>query len=310
MVFNTVDTVYDFVRYITKKEELVISGRLISAAGEEDLLAHDLQYIDDDDEHTFFPDWLDVNSKIAIDEGIWEDFNNSEDRKRQIEADKISYTWDELINKFIGHITNGTSYIMSHPDIKTQERLLHFLARESRTRRRLLSDAILGLLSKAKNGKQMGLRYVLPSRDGDPLYVFFVFPRLDEFSEDEYRKYRVELLHNYIQFAKVDFPQFYDFIGIATETGMSEVRSEDLYYLDASEWTSEQQSCAEALKKEYISKGMKAKKMNMFRGVINEYPDGRPTKFITGTKGRERNMPCPCGSGKKFKRCCGKKIVL
>jgi hypothetical protein len=22
-------------------------------------------------------------------------------------------------------------------------------------------------------------------------------------------------------------------------------------------------------------------------------------------KGRERNKPCPCGSGKKLKRCCG-----
>ena len=25
-----------------------------------------------------------------------------------------------------------------------------------------------------------------------------------------------------------------------------------------------------------------------------------------GMKGKERNKPCPCGSGKKYKTCCGK----
>lgn len=30
------------------------------------------------------------------------------------------------------------------------------------------------------------------------------------------------------------------------------------------------------------------------------HPDGRRTVTTTG-----RNDPCPCGSGKKFKKCCG-----
>jgi preprotein translocase subunit SecA len=39
-------------------------------------------------------------------------------------------------------------------------------------------------------------------------------------------------------------------------------------------------------------------------GVIAE--DSATLKPITGTKKPKRNDPCPCGSGKKYKNCCGK----
>jgi preprotein translocase subunit SecA len=38
-------------------------------------------------------------------------------------------------------------------------------------------------------------------------------------------------------------------------------------------------------------------------GVIAE--DSAALKPITGTKKPKRNDPCPCGSGKKYKNCCG-----
>jgi len=47
-------------------------------------------------------------------------------------------------------------------------------------------------------------------------------------------------------------------------------------------------------------------KRAMFRSSIKEYPDDRPLKIWVGMKGNERNMLCPCGSGKKFKKCCGR----
>jgi preprotein translocase subunit SecA len=31
----------------------------------------------------------------------------------------------------------------------------------------------------------------------------------------------------------------------------------------------------------------------------------QPIKTIRGGKAHPRNAPCPCGSGKKYKRCCG-----
>ncbi len=33
---------------------------------------------------------------------------------------------------------------------------------------------------------------------------------------------------------------------------------------------------------------------------------GQPMKSAVRMKGRDRNKPCPCGSGKKYKKCCGR----
>jgi preprotein translocase subunit SecA len=37
-----------------------------------------------------------------------------------------------------------------------------------------------------------------------------------------------------------------------------------------------------------------------------EAPDPKPTQPLVGGKKPARNDPCPCGSGKKYKHCCGK----
>ena len=45
---------------------------------------------------------------------------------------------------------------------------------------------------------------------------------------------------------------------------------------------------------------LKGKKWNRFRRV-------KPIKTSGQVRlGKARNLPCPCGSGRKFKRCCGK----
>jgi uncharacterized protein len=42
------------------------------------------------------------------------------------------------------------------------------------------------------------------------------------------------------------------------------------------------------------------------RGLDAPAP-GRGGNIVTARKVPERNAPCPCGSGKKFKNCCLKK---
>lgn len=46
VVMSTLDTVADFTAYLTKKEQLILSGELAGAAGEEDLLAFFLRHLD------------------------------------------------------------------------------------------------------------------------------------------------------------------------------------------------------------------------------------------------------------------------
>lgn len=231
VIMKTVDTISDFVQYLTKKEELIQSGKLISASGEDDLLAHYLQQIDKNGEHTFIPETYDSMNTFVISEGIWNEFLRHPLRIAQIEANEISYSWDAIIEKFIYHITTGTSYEMSHPNIKTQEEVLRFLARENRTRRRLLAKSLLDFMHKTPPDMR-GTRIISPSNPGDPYYLFLLLPKLSDISEEEYRKKRNKLLECYLLTLKLRYPNAIDVIGFATETGLSSERSEDFMYLD------------------------------------------------------------------------------
>jgi len=49
----------------------------------------------------------------------------------------------------------------------------------------------------------------------------------------------------------------------------------------------------------------------MFKATVDDAGQGpdpsEPTSEVTTTKKVGRNDPCPCGSGKKYKRCCGRR---
>ena len=110
-VLSTVDTVSDLAAYFKAKEELFTSGRRVIAAGEEDLLATYLKHADDAGRHMFpFPDNLDA---VLIEAGVWQNFQAHPERRAQIAANKISYAWDALIEKFTKHILEGTQALGS-----------------------------------------------------------------------------------------------------------------------------------------------------------------------------------------------------
>jgi hypothetical protein len=107
IVLGTLDTISDFVLYLAKKEELFTSGPSIFAAGEEELLGLYLLNMDGNNQHFFFSrDELGQFNAIAIDEGHWQRFLESPQRKAQLEANRISYAWDALIENFNSHLLN------------------------------------------------------------------------------------------------------------------------------------------------------------------------------------------------------------
>ena len=116
-------------------------------------------------------------------------------------------------------------------------------------------------------------------------------------SDDGYRKVRKEMLMDYCSIVKAEYPEVLHIIGVAHESSEGQYTSEDFIYLDAREWSKEQQAEALKLKQEYEMHGCLAKRTMISRTF---YPDNLKMK------GRDRNKPCPCGSGKKFKNCCGK----
>jgi hypothetical protein len=265
--------------------------------GEEDLLANYL-LTSKEGRHGFsLPDDCDV---YFLDEGDWVRFQASPQRAAQFAADRVSYAWDNLIETFNKNILDGTSYDTTTRLIADRERIMRFLAREPRLRRRMLADALLGLIEKAKD-TQRTTRVILPSNPGDPHYCFLVLPNLFGRPNEEYRVVRGHLLEALCLVTKVVFPDAIDIIGLATETGVERAsRSEDSLYLNARVWSEDMEAYARKLQSEL---GLLTN-YTTFKDKVIEFPI--PTdEAIIAPGPNPRNKPCPCGSGKKYKRCHG-----
>lgn len=138
IVMRTLDTIADFTAYLQKKEKVFRSDKVILAAGEEELLAYYLTRMNPDGEHDFeFPSDL---TNLLLAEGLWEAFQADPQRLAQIEANRISYSWDCLIEKFNRHALEGTQYHWGAIGVQGTERCVRLMARELRTRRRMLAQ--------------------------------------------------------------------------------------------------------------------------------------------------------------------------
>jgi hypothetical protein len=307
VVMSTLDTITDFVSYLSKKERFILDGYLGWAAGEDDLLAYYLRHLNADGVHDFVVP--PGHNAIFIGEGLWPEFARHPQRLAQVTADEISYSWDALIESFSRHILAKTQHFTSHPDVWDQEKGLRFLAREPRTRRRMLAELLHELIFKTPQQALRAARVVLPSAPGDPHYVFLLLSEPQDKPYEEYREVRRSLLQAYCMVVKLQYPGAEDIVGIATETGTEEVRTEDTLYYDARGWTEQEQAEAQRLATDH---GL-LRDVQHFAGVVQEYPASSTTQVPRGfgrsdtrLKGRHRNARCPCGSGTKYKNCCGR----
>jgi hypothetical protein len=308
IIMNTLDTVTDFVSYLTKKERFMTSGKAIFVAGEEELLASYLEDINGNGEHDFLIP-TDGDALVIV-EGMWEEYLLSPQRRSQLQANGVSYLWDRLIENFNTHILHSTQYYTLHPGVESSEKYMRFLAREPRIRRRVLAETLLNILETTPPTHRR-TRVVLPSRPGDPHYVFLLLPHLPSISYEDYREERRYFLETSCLITKLMYPQALDIVGIATEANsdFTAARSEDAMYFDARYWTEEMQKEAISLQQDT---GILTN-LTQHSSFVREYPyqpeRARHTSYATSApqmKGRDRNRPCFCGSGKKFKKCCGK----
>ncbi len=303
IVMSTLDTVSDFTQYLTRKERFLTTDKVVHAAGEEELLGVYFHDVNSEREHDFI---IKGNyDLLSFGEGFWEKFVRSPERRAQIESDRISYTWDRLIEKFAFHTMTATQYFTSGGPLGEQEKMFRFLAREPRTHRRGLAISLHEVLERSIHSlAPWEARMMLPWKVGEPLYVFLVFKRKPGISDEEYRNARVGLLSSYCRVAKHEHPQAIHIIGIATEDGNPQPRSEDLIYLDTSDWSPEsEQEAREIQRRLGLLKKVKPTMKHEY-----EYPvdhTGNPRRTT-----RSRNSPCPCGSRKRFKRCHGKGLFV
>lgn len=294
-VLRTVDTAADLAKYLQRKEDFILSKKLLIAAGEEDLLAYYLRDVDEAGQHHFrIPKRY---TSLVLDEGFWEEYSKSPDRLAQIQADKVSYAWDELIEEFTSNVLASTQHYKTEATIADQETVLRLMAGEPRTARRMLSRSLFAVLERADH-EMRSARVQVPSHPDAPYYVFLGLQRPDDVELEEYREVRREMLRAYCLACRLMYPEAEKIVGIATEPLSDTYRSEDFAYLDGTSWSPEYEAEARRLKEQ----------LRLFEDARYieftepEYPLARDRDL---NKGRNRNQPCPCGSGRKFKKCHG-----
>ena len=177
---------------------------------------------------------------------------------------------------------------------------MRHLAQEPRVARAVLSQGFIDKFDEVPKNKRSSRIAISPS-DPKKAYIFLFIPRDEGQTDEEYREQRLKYNEAYAFVAKYKHPNVVKFVVISTEPKGTESRSEDIYSVEY----------LEEFNKEHIQQ---AKELQKNERILNDTWTLK-SDLVTGVhrnKGQKRNMipkyrrndPCPCGSGKKFKKCC------
>src|SRR6185295_1553169 len=114
------------------------------------------------------------------------------------------------------------------------------LASESRVRRRLLARSFREVI-RAAGSDTRRIRRVVPSRSGEPYYVFLAVgpPPPGTATHEEYRQYRGDLLSDYCVSVLGVYEEANVVVGLATEGDGRDGRSFDLVLVDRNDLSAE-----------------------------------------------------------------------
>ncbi len=305
IILGELDTIRDFLWYLEAKEAAIKKYDAISYCGEEDLLAHYLYNFDKKKKCHYIGTKKKGYNRIRIGEGEWHDFALTRKYLQKKEEDKVSYSWDELLQRTLQNALNKT--LLGNDDVFNGKSALMEMAKEPRFMRRELSKSILNSIKKARDidgTPRMVSSY--PSFYPDRAYIFLQvtpIPTMDY--ETEYRPSRQAMLRLACGVFKNKCPELKKIIGIGINMPFHENTkeyAEDFILLDCSNWSKEDEDYYNEGNKELKFFETDALQINLQRSY--EFP---PNKKIPSNKRRVkigRNDPCPCGSNKKYKKCC------
>lgn len=266
-VLHELDTIQDFLRYLEARQKLFVTKHII-AESESDILAQHLRGVMKGNSH-ILQEICKTHTDIYLEGGLFEELKCSPEYAEWHNKIKKSYFWDELLQKTFFYIENGLSLTTTSPTIQEQSELFKRMAREDRFHRYALSEGFLSFLAKI-NPDQRGTRILFNPDEPEVCYILFLLPRKEYMSDDGYRKVRKEMLMDYCSIVKAEYPEVLHIIGVAHESSEGQYTSEDFIYLDAREWSKEQQAEALKLKQEYEMHGCLAKRTMISRTF---YPD-------------------------------------
>ena len=253
IVMKELDTITDFTDYLEQKADFVRSGRLMSATGEEDLLAYYLEQVVGDRHGFAHPDNREWSEKdhLSVSGGMYYGLLNNPQYIEKIKADQISYFWDQLIRRFTDNMLNGTTIIPEgiSREISDHEIGVRCMAHETRVMRRMLSQGILDVIKVSDSSDRHFRSFIPPlNKPGSGTgYAFMTLalPKIElAGGYEQYRKVRVNIMTTYCFGMLRKYSHVKRMVGIATESMGSQMKasgsSEDMVMVEQpSEWTPE-----------------------------------------------------------------------
>ncbi len=249
LVMHELDTITDFVDYLSAREKFIRSGNLTLSPSEAELIANYLQTMKDD-KHAF-PIAEDAGGtsdyQVTYMQGEYAHFVASPEYRNKKDADKISYAWDTLIQQFTHHVISGTSHkiLEIEPDAVLAERALRIMARETRFARRLLGGAFVGAVKSLHDQKEKDrlARVLMPTKafsQPNLAYVFMALSREPFEDYETYRAVRASMLETYCLSILHDHREIETCVGIAIDALSNDGSSEDLIATQQLPWTDEE----------------------------------------------------------------------
>lgn len=311
IVLGEFDTIVDLTAYLSKKEKLIRSGILISAAGEEELVAYYITHMNSLGEHDFVrPDGSDFieNDGVSFGVGLYGELLHNQQYQAKKVADKSSYVWDTLIEQFTTHMLAGTSVLAEGEEFELSEleQGIHHMALVPRYKRRLFGEALLDAFEKAKTTDRF-TRAMLPGPTEKERHTGFFFMTLAipniqlEGGYEQYRKARRHMLKTYAYAFLEKYRNLVRIIGIATEPPHTIGRggsSEDLIFIEPKGWPPEFLKELEEAKKalNIVQQGQFTER----EIVENEFPDIQaPQARLTASPNRKQRRILAARSRKK-----------
>lgn len=278
IVLGELDTVLDFTEYLTKKAAFLRSGGLVSAAGEQDLLAHYAVRMNEDDEHDFVESRTLRGTRLHVEPGLYRNFERDPRYLARKKADEPSYVWDRLIESFTNHMIAGTSVILDDHDydLKMHELGVRYMALQRRVMRRGLGGAVAEALRLGATEEMFRRAMIVPPDQPECETGFFVLTmkRLDWMKlKGGYEDYRRARANSALIFAKgllARCPHLERVIGVACEPAIKgQGGSEELIYVEQAQWS---QSDLAAIEEDCRRLDMFQEGMKVWHWHDDEYP--------------------------------------
>jgi hypothetical protein len=273
IIFSELDTFFDFSSYLDAKIAAIRSYDALAYCGEEDLLGHYLLNTDKSNNRHYIGTKDDKINFLMIGEGEWKDFVELDIYKNKKSADKISFFWDELIQRTCQNTLDGTLLGNSSP-LKGQS-AIHEMAKEPRFHRRALSEQMIEAIRNFPESSHRMMRNLsfMPSYYEGTGYVFLQLKveGITDYDSD-YRPKRQAMLEIACGAARNKFEHLKKVVGIAIDAPKySKKNSEDFILMDSTHWPAD-------LREHYeeANEGIgffKSDSLQIKKKTVKEFPD-------------------------------------